>query len=159
MTVDFYLKKNGCKIRSVDDFRTYPDKYFNIVTSKSVSEIEDTFYIEGALVFYDNGKIVYGFEYWDLVDQLTAYFVTGIFELTVQKHVQTLEFYFPDQPVKVELVLREGYVYFRFEDHGLKLFPISDFITKSKEFFMLLKRTFETDAYDETLKMLTILKA
>ena len=55
-------------------------------------------YLEGALSIQHRDKIIFGFKYWDLIDQLWFSLMTAMKELI--NHTNT-EFYFPDQPTNV----------------------------------------------------------
>lgn len=60
--------------------------------------IEDPNYIEGGITLKINNVELINLEMWDYVDQLWAYFSTGLNEISQDK---TFETNFPDQPIKV----------------------------------------------------------
>lgn len=66
-----------------------------------------------------------GVKYWDLIDQLWSYFINMLEEYKVSGRAET---YFPDMPVKIELITLQ---------HGMIKFVISDssFVLPEKEFF------------------------
>ncbi len=66
----------------------------------------DGFYVEGVIFLAGYGRVILSFQHWDLVDQLYAYFINALEELLLEKK-QNTTFYFPDQPLKVQLT-RKG---------------------------------------------------
>lgn len=62
--------------------------------------VGDTDYLEGALELTVNGTSLITPSMWDYIDQLWAYILNSLEELTSSKSVHT---YFPDQPIKLEM--------------------------------------------------------
>lgn len=60
--------------------------------------LPDEHYIEGAIELTIHGQPILTLGMWDLVDQLWAYLVEGIFELHERREFHT---FFPDQPLEV----------------------------------------------------------
>lgn len=63
-------------------------------------QLDDDFYIEGALVFIGNGAVFIDEKMWDCVDQIWGYLVNGLKEIDSGN---SFSCYFPDQPVKIEM--------------------------------------------------------
>ncbi|WP_444962351.1 hypothetical protein [Nocardiopsis sp. M1B1] len=62
--------------------------------------VGDTDYLEGALELNVNGTPLITTAMWDYIDQLWAYILNSLEELTSSKSAHT---YFPDQPIKLEM--------------------------------------------------------
>ncbi|MDE6761090.1 MAG: hypothetical protein K2J90_10510, partial [Lachnospiraceae bacterium] len=67
-----------------------------------------------------NGEKILGENEWDLVDQLWLYFINAFIQLKKQEYV---EFYFPDQALKVKMTNKnEEWLIFEVGDKS-KCFP------------------------------------
>lgn len=71
-----------------------------IPVSEFNSEFSDPDYIEGAIEISSSGKKILTLENWDYVDQLWAYLVNGLIEVSKGTEFQT---FLPDQPTRVYL--------------------------------------------------------
>lgn len=105
--IEFFLKKRGIIINDLKNISNNWELYFFRFNELNESELdkylaEDRFYIEGAMYIAYYGKELIGFKHWDLIDQLCAYFINSIYEITI-KNKEFDRFYFPDQPVEVTL--------------------------------------------------------
>lgn len=70
-----------------------------IPVSDFIGTIPDPDYIEGAIeISYQGKKLLNPLEHWDYVDQLWAYFVNGLVEVSQGREFKT---YLPDQPVEI----------------------------------------------------------
>lgn len=100
--VQSYLVIPGKKIRSIDEVIKRPNEYFieieNAVGIKEKVECFDLDYLDGAifLSYYDD--IIFGFQEWDLVDQLWAYLINLVEEYLENSKS---EIGFPDQPLNM----------------------------------------------------------
>jgi len=72
-----------------------------VLANEWAKPLPDELYIEGAIDLVINGTRLLGFEDWDLVDQLWAYLLDGLF--SVFKSGKPFEIFFPDQPLKLQL--------------------------------------------------------
>lgn len=70
-----------------------------ILVADFVGRILDPHYIEGAIeISYQGKKLLNPLEHWDYVDQLWAYFVNGLGDVSEGREFET---YLPDQPVEI----------------------------------------------------------
>lgn len=72
-----------------------------VLANEWAKPLPDELYIEGAIDLVINGTRLLGFEDWDLVDQLWAYLLDGLF--SVFQSGKPFEIFFPDQPLKLQL--------------------------------------------------------
>lgn len=102
--IESYLLRPGCKVTNLEEVNEMARDLFVSVENTeqmgiTAKEFNDD-YIEGAIILKYDDAIILDFKLWDLVDQLWAYFVNAIEELVNGNQV---EFFFPDQPVKILL--------------------------------------------------------
>ncbi|GAA2017622.1 hypothetical protein GCM10009799_52010 [Nocardiopsis rhodophaea] len=60
--------------------------------------IDDSYYIEGAIEIFVDGRTFMDIALWDYVDQLWAYILNILVDLRTEKIART---YFPDQPIEL----------------------------------------------------------
>jgi hypothetical protein len=83
-------------------------KFINIKKQEDLrNQNLDFEHLEGALSIQHRDKMIFGFKYWDLIDQLWFCLMTAIKELI--NNTKT-EFYFPDQPTKVILEKKDNHL-------------------------------------------------
>jgi len=131
--VSSYLLIPNYKMRKSKDIEHNPSKYFIDINEERIKEIVvdiDPYYIDGAIqILYYEHEIM-GIKYSDLVDQLWAYFVNMI---DVYHKNGRAETYFPDMPVKIEMVnLRNNTMKFVVQDH-ITILPEKEFIKELLE--------------------------
>lgn len=111
--------------------------------------IIDNQYISGMIEIIYYGEQIIGENEWDLVDQLWLYFINAFIQLKKQEYV---EFYFPDQPLKVKMTDING-EYLIFEvGKNKKCFPkkifIQEMIDEAKKFFSILNFQYGLEKID-----------
>lgn len=129
-------RKAGKENIAKDDF--YPCKDYGCL-----QYITDNQYISGMIEIIYYGEQIIGENEWDLVDQLWLYFIDAFIQLEKQEYV---EFYFPDQPLKVKMTDKNG-EYLIFEvGNKRKCFPkkifIQEMTEEAKKFFSILNRDY-----------------
>ena len=72
-----------------------------VLASEWAKPVPDEYHIDGAIDLVINGKRLLGFEDWDLVDQLWAYLIDGLF--SVFESGKPFQTFFPDQPLKLQI--------------------------------------------------------
>lgn len=85
----------------VDSFIKKGGELINIKEIEEMADINELYYLEGAIVIKYYNKEIMGFKEWDLIVPLWSYFIDAIEEIIQGK--DTAGFMFPDQPV--ELIL------------------------------------------------------
>ena len=85
----------------IDSFIKKGEEFVNIKEIEEIADINELYYLEGAIVIKYYNKEIMGFKEWDLIVPLWSYFIDAIEEIIQGK--DTASFMFPDQPV--ELVL------------------------------------------------------
>ncbi len=85
----------------IDSFIKKGEEFVNIKEIEELADINELYYLEGAIVIKYYNKEIMGFKEWDLIVPLWSYFIDAIEEIIQGK--DTASFMFPDQPV--ELVL------------------------------------------------------
>lgn len=119
--MDFWYFKNFIKRNFHIQIKSYLKKDQNQIIKSLDGDIEHFFdsideaidvdididpdYIYGAIIFLgDNNEVILDFKHFDLIDQLYVYFINAIEDLFQSKKV---DFYFPDQPLLVEIEKNE----------------------------------------------------
>lgn len=104
ITIKTFIKRPNVIIENLNDITMHPEKYFismdDKIELKKYSNSMDVDYLEGAITIEYNNRFIMGYDLWDLVDQLWNYFINLVEDV---KHNDCGVFYFPDQPIKVEL--------------------------------------------------------
>lgn len=136
--VKFYLKNKGVIIKSLDAIESDPLAYFTLIEEGAPLEFESKDYIEGVIIFEDGDPPVYGFRYWDLIDELAAYLIDAIDELSAAKDKEIVSFMFPDQPSEVKMRRIRGIHYITINDGQWVEFPVAAFLETCKSFFKIL---------------------
>lgn len=99
--VETYIKKDK-PITSVEHINENYLNYFVHCNDESCLDyITDYDYLEGAIIISCDGIGILDFRYWDLVDQLWSYIIEAIYGLS--RGENQVQFYFPDQPIKVNI--------------------------------------------------------
>ncbi|MCK4258509.1 MAG: hypothetical protein KAX49_05995 [Halanaerobiales bacterium] len=103
-TIKSYIKKPNTIIKDLTILNdNYKDFFAELGDEKAIEKIVkdiDTDYIEGAIYLKYNETILMDFTYWDIIDQLWAYMVNLVDDSLKN---QETEFYFPDQPIKLQI--------------------------------------------------------
>lgn len=149
MSVEFYLKKPETKITSLEDVAVNPYCYFLKFEADSPIQL-DKYYIEGAIVFKEGDKYIYDWKYYDLIDQLVAYYLHAIHSLYEDKG-KIVSFYFPDQPVEVTLKFINSEIYFKLEEDKWRPFPLAEFLNISEMFLVQLNLSISNPTYHELI--------
>lgn len=128
LEINSFLLHPDAKTKQWDEIRSQPSIYFININDERIKDIlkfVDPLYIEGSIELKYYGQEVMGIKYWDLIDQLWSYFVNMLEEYKMSGRAET---YFPDMPVKIELIKLQ---------HGMIKFVISDssFVLPEQEFF------------------------
>jgi len=156
MQLKTYLKKDNRVITDINLSRDEWSSYFVNIESLSKDELgkiiaPNDFYLEGAIYWKVNEKVIIDFSMWDLIDQLWAYLIHSMHEIIVNKSIHE-KFYFPDQPIEVEVKRNNISFYIKVNNdgfieitQGLKLV-----ISHANSFFKILKEIFP-DKYDEEI--------
>lgn len=145
--VKFYLKNKGAIIKSLDAIESDPLAYFTLIEEGLPLEFESKDYIEGAIIFEDGDAPVYGFRYWDLIDQLAVDLINAIDELSAAKDKEIISFMFPDQPSEAKMRRIRGVYYITINDGQWVEFPVAEFLEASKSFFKILA-SYNVFSYD-----------
>lgn len=96
-----YIKKDKI-IPSLHNLEENYKNYFCLCDREDVlKNVRDFEYMEGAIWIHIDGEVLMGFEQWDLVVALWTYILEAIRELL--KGENSVNFYFPDQPIKVQM--------------------------------------------------------
>lgn len=69
--------------------------------------VKDFFYLEGAIIMYNNETNILDFCHWDLVDLLWIYLLDATDKILKGK--QDVSFWFPDQPIKFRIQVIPNY--------------------------------------------------
>ncbi|HEX4069319.1 MAG TPA: hypothetical protein VHX42_04430 [Candidatus Babeliales bacterium] len=135
-----YIKYPNRPIYDLKKVEENPLYYFiDINNAKEILEIKndlDLYYIYGVLHLTYNEQVIIPFTYYDLIDQLWAYFLNMIEEF-LQKNFS--EMYFPDQPLPMSMNnISNDYILFSINFIQWKL-PKYEFfnalLTGAKDFF------------------------
>lgn len=99
-----YIRIPKVAITDLEEINKNPGKYFveinNELDMRKIITQLDFDYFEGAIYLSYNEQIILDFRYWDLIDQLWAYFINLIDNYyNSNGHAET---FFPDQPMKIE---------------------------------------------------------
>lgn len=102
-----YLLKKGSVIDDLWGLSSKWKEYFYLFEEMSDADrtsyfLSDVNYIEGAMRVWSYGREILSFQEWDLIDQLWSYFIQA-FEKIILNKAKSAFFFFPDQPLKVEL--------------------------------------------------------
>lgn len=102
--INSYLKRPQISKIDLRDVDVDPEKYFiEVENEKDIldfSKNQSLRYLEGAIIIKNYDEIIMGFNYYDLIIPLWAYFLNVLDDLTSQRVAYT---YFPDQPTKIEV--------------------------------------------------------
>lgn len=142
--IESYLKIPG-SIVNLKEVNNVPNKYFMSI-EKALEDTKFTAsnpeYFEGVIFIEYNDVILMDFTLYDYIVPLWAYFVNLLEDLIDSNYAQT---YFPDQPIKIEVLdLLSGYVKLSIEINEKKdwILPKRDFyqelIKGAMSFFELL---------------------
>ncbi|WP_312689886.1 hypothetical protein [Kosakonia sp.] len=126
--------------------------------------ITDSDYIDGALLLRINGVELINQSMWDYVDQLWAYFTSGLLALAKGDVFETC---FPDQPVTVRFTPLREQVLVSVDCHGEvkavvdKAEFIGEMATQAHRFFarMATLKGIDRHAYDHEIRQLAALPA
>lgn len=101
--------------------------------------ITDKQYINGMIEIIYFGKKILGENEWDLVDQLWVCFIEAFIQLKEREYV---EFYFPDQPLKIRMTDKNGEYLILEVGNQKDCFPkrvfIQEMLEEAKHFFTIL---------------------
>lgn len=104
LKIESYIKRPKVIINSLASINQNFNEYFvrlnDGASIKSIISDIDRDYIEGVIFAEYNGDVIMDFAYWDIIDQLWAFMIGSIHDY-IQKGES--EFYFPDQPIKVNM--------------------------------------------------------
>lgn len=95
---------------SIKGFISSGDRYYS-VEEFGYMKLENEFYIYGYIDIEIYGHAFIGEPEYDLVDQLWMYFINSL--IKVKKNKKS-HFYFPDQPLKIELKLFGNKLYMNY---------------------------------------------
>jgi hypothetical protein len=128
--------------------------------------INDPNYVEGSIEIQIGEDLILSRETWDYVDQLWAYIVTGLEEVTSDN--QSYSTYFPDQPIELRLERSNNALKFRISSpsHGSKSSvvdyntAVKSLIKSADSFFRILIRHLpdRQPTYDYQLERIAKLK-
>jgi hypothetical protein len=137
-----YILKPKVLIYDLNDANINPEKYFIDISEKEkilqIIKKIDFDYLEGVIYLKYDEEIIFDFKYWDLVDQLWAYFLNMIEEYYKNGYVK---YSFPDQPINLFFNKAEnGLILFKVEANSKRnwLLPQYDFfkmILKNAKYF------------------------
>lgn len=147
--VEFFLKKKNIIIDDLNDISKNWKSYFLRFNELDENELreyfsENSFYIEGAVSVTYYGKELIGLKYWDLIDQLCAYFINSLYEMIINNQ-ESEKFYFPDQPVEVILKKEKELLHIKIGDQNSFCLNRNKFI---KEFLKASKNLYERISVD-----------
>jgi len=135
-----YIHYPNRLIRDLKKAENNPSYYFvdinNSIEILNIKNDLDLNYIEGVIHLTYNDKIIMGFTYYDLIDQLWAYFLNMIEEFLKN---QFSEMSFPDQPLPMSMAnISDDYILFSINFIQWKL-PKYEFLNAllcgAKDFF------------------------
>lgn len=146
--ISTYILKRKIGIKNIAK-----DNFYLCKDSECLQYITDNQYISGMIEIIYYGEKILGENEWDLVDQLWLYFINAFIQLKKQEYV---EFYFPDQPLKVKMTDKNG-EYLIFEvGNKRKCFPqkifIQEMIEEAKHFFSILNFQYGLEKINVLLK-------
>lgn len=124
------------------------EEFVNIKKNEELADINELYYLEGAIVINYYNKEIMGFKKWDLIVPLWTYFIDAIEEIIQGK--DTAGFMFLDQPVELTLNSknnRDGFLITIGERTSLieKNEFIKTLLSAGLEFFSYMEK------YDESL--------
>lgn len=165
--IDSFLLKRGVLIRELNGLEDNWQQFFHNMKHLTLKDLQDyfkeeDFYIEGALCIQIGKEKILSFREWDLVDQLWSYFLRAFSEIILRK-VNHSEFYFPDQPLQVEItkmnkndiLLKVGNVSNTISI--LQFLPV--FLNEAEFFFRKLSEIVGLSKYKEEFAMIEQLKS
>lgn len=167
IVIESYLKRPSVKINDLLKINTNPEDYFIRIDDKdSIQKIKDCVdinYLEGVLYLEYNDSVLIDFTYWDIIDQLWAYFLNLIEDYIQSEQAET---YFPDQPIKLKLSkISKTLVLFSIESQDIihLTLPKQEFFKSILEaaevFFATLQDCFKCDScYSKELGKIDKLK-
>lgn len=165
--LDSFLLKKGALIKELDGLEENWHSYFYNLKTLTLEDLqdhfkEDDFYIEGALCIQVGKEKILSFREWDLVDQLWSYFLSTFSEIILSK-VNHSEFYFPDQPLHVEITkVNENDMIVKVGNKSntvsiSQFLPV--FLNEAEFFFLKLSEMLGSSKYKEELAMIEQLKS
>ncbi|WP_338765172.1 hypothetical protein WAF17_01105 [Bernardetia sp. ABR2-2B] len=161
LQINILLKKKGVKIKN-KGLSQLESCFISI--SEPIEEIrknlESDFYIEGAISIKQGNTELIGLKEWGLIDQTLSYFLSALCEITFEKQSE-VEFLFPDQPLKINLKSKEGYIILMTEKNKItvSLMPfVSEITEQSLLFFEKLNLSLNTQRYNEEIMMIKKLR-
>ena len=85
----------------IDSFIKKGEEFVNIKKIEEIADINELYYLEGAIVINYYNKEIMGFKEWDLIVSLWTFLIGAIEEIIQGKDIAG--FMFPDQPVELTL--------------------------------------------------------
>lgn len=140
------MKKNR-NLYAKDFFKYKEDFLLTLKNSKSNSD----FNMDGTFVITLNGKEIIPFEWWDDIPSLLAYFLNALEECLISKKA---EFYYPDQPLLVQIELDEKDIILILEGFEYRLDKkifLCAFLSKAKAFFEIIMNELNYLSYEYEL--------
>ncbi|GAA5082605.1 hypothetical protein GCM10023210_00150 [Chryseobacterium ginsengisoli] len=142
--IEFFLKKKNIVIDDLNNISENWKLYFLRFNELDENELRDyfsenSFYIDGAVSVTCYGKGLIGLKYWDLIDQLCAYFINSLYEIIINNQ-ESEKFYFPDQPVEVILTKEKELLHVKIGDQNSFCLNRNKFI---KEFLKASKNLYK----------------
>ncbi|ACX86902.1 hypothetical protein [Pectobacterium parmentieri] len=99
---------------NVDSFISVGDGFVSV--SEFKGKIKCSGYIDGAMSLTINYVEIINISMWDYIDQLWIYILNALFDLA---NGHDVEFYFPDQPIKVTMTNVKDNVFLKVDDSGV----------------------------------------
>ena len=165
--VGSFLLKRGALIRELDGLEENWHQFFHNIRYLTLEDLQDyfeeeDFYIEGALCIQIGKEKILSFKEWDLIDQLWSYFLRAFSEMTLN-NLSHSEFYFPDQPLQVEIKkMNKNDIVVKVGNKSntvsiLQFLPV--FLNEAEFFFLKLSKILGPSKYKEELVMIEQLKS
>ncbi|WP_375755334.1 hypothetical protein [Corallococcus exercitus] len=129
-----------------------------------IGPIRDEDYIEGAMEFSIDGRLMLTRQEWDYIDQLWAYLVGGMAELQRGDDFQT---FFPDQPIELSVTPDEGgrratvRVVVGEDVREASVDPavlVAEVLKEARRFFERIQKVLPREAYEQTLQEISTLE-
>lgn len=167
ITIDSFLLKRDVLIKELEGLEENWSRFFYNIKDLPLIELQrylknDHFYLEGAIRMWTGDEHILGFREWDLIDQLWSYFLLSFCKLISEK-ANHAEFYFPDQPLRVELnKVYEGQLMMKVgnKTHSVTMLPfISVCVNEAEQFFLKLHAATGADKYREEFQMIKALNS
>ena len=104
LIIKSFLKKPHKDIYNLEEMSTHPYDFFididDTATIKDLLTQFDEDYLEGALIIEYNERTILDFTYYDLIDDLLAYFLNMLDELQTK---DVSHYSFPDMPTEIKI--------------------------------------------------------